>query len=320
MKKQLQSVYNPGIKCITGCVKENEVSEKDERIIKSEEEHKRVCSNDESHVEREAHTWNDGEITKQPTAEAEGEKTYTCTACGATRTEAISNTAEKLTAAEAKIKELEQKLVDDEALSDSEKKALEAELESLIKGSVKISASGIKTKENYSRKTMKVSWSKVSGATDYVVAYKTAAAKQWTEKQTGGKTSLTIKGLKAKGLYQFKVRAARKVGDTLYYGNWSKTGYKYFAKTTQKLTGKKRQIIVKVKKVKGATGYKVLYGTKKSVSAAKVKTSKGVGKVKIKVGRLKSKKTYYVRVYPYKKSGGKTYTGIMSAVKKVKTK
>ena len=65
---------------------------------------------------------------------------------------------------------------------------------------------------------------------------------------------------------------------------------------------------------------KVLYGTKKSVSAAKVKISKGAGKVKIKVGSLKSKKTYYVRVYPYKKSGGKTYTGITSAVKKVKTK
>lgn len=247
------------------------------------------------------------------------EKSFVIKALNAGRTTVTSEGANG-TVYSFTVNELEQKLVDDEALSDSEKKALEAELESLIKASVKISASGIKTKENYSKKTMKVSWGKVSGATDYVVAYKTAAAKQWTEKQTGGKTSLTIKGLKAKDLYQFRVRAARKVGDTMYYGNWSKTGYKYFANTTQKLTGKKRQIIVKVKKVKGATGYKVLYGTKKSVSAAKVKTSKGAGKVKIKVGRLKSKKTYYVRVYPYKKSGGKTYTGIMSAVKKVKTR
>lgn len=35
------------------------------------------------------HTWDAGKVTKEATTEAEGEKTYTCTVCGATKTEVI---------------------------------------------------------------------------------------------------------------------------------------------------------------------------------------------------------------------------------------
>ena len=38
------------------------------------------------------HTWNDGEVTKAATCGAAGEKTFTCTVCGATKTEAIAAT------------------------------------------------------------------------------------------------------------------------------------------------------------------------------------------------------------------------------------
>lgn len=37
----------------------------------------------------EEHTWDNGKVTKQPTKTADGEKTYTCTECGATKTEKI---------------------------------------------------------------------------------------------------------------------------------------------------------------------------------------------------------------------------------------
>ena len=40
------------------------------------------------------HTWNDGEVTKAATCGAVGEKTFTCTVCGATKTEAIAATGE----------------------------------------------------------------------------------------------------------------------------------------------------------------------------------------------------------------------------------
>jgi hypothetical protein len=40
------------------------------------------------------HKWDDGVVTTEPTAKNEGEKTFTCTVCGETRTEAIPATGE----------------------------------------------------------------------------------------------------------------------------------------------------------------------------------------------------------------------------------
>ena len=57
-----------------------------------EKQHRRVCSNDPTHVETAAHTWDKGKVTKKATCEKDGEKTYTCTACGATKTESIGKT------------------------------------------------------------------------------------------------------------------------------------------------------------------------------------------------------------------------------------
>ncbi|MBE6980883.1 MAG: hypothetical protein E7437_01020 [Ruminococcaceae bacterium] len=45
-----------------------------------------VCSKEET----ANHTWNSGSVTKQPTCKEEGEKTYTCTGCNGTKTEAVA--------------------------------------------------------------------------------------------------------------------------------------------------------------------------------------------------------------------------------------
>lgn len=55
--------------------------------------HNRTCSVCQS-VETAAHTWNGGEITTEPTTTTEGVKTYTCTACGDTKTEVVPKTEE----------------------------------------------------------------------------------------------------------------------------------------------------------------------------------------------------------------------------------
>ena len=54
-------------------------------------QHSRTCSVC-GHAETANHTWNSGTVTKQPTCKDTGVKTFTCTACGATKTEAIAKT------------------------------------------------------------------------------------------------------------------------------------------------------------------------------------------------------------------------------------
>lgn len=51
--------------------------------------HYHKCSRCDQRQDEAAHTWGEGAVTTQPTAEAEGETTFTCTVCSATTTEAI---------------------------------------------------------------------------------------------------------------------------------------------------------------------------------------------------------------------------------------
>ena len=57
-----------------------------------ETQHKRTCSC--GIAEYAYHTWDDGEVTEEPTQSTSGEITYTCTACGATKTETIPPSVE----------------------------------------------------------------------------------------------------------------------------------------------------------------------------------------------------------------------------------
>ena len=51
--------------------------------------HQRVCSCETAHVQLAPHEWDAGVVTRAATTEAEGVRTYTCSVCNATRTEAI---------------------------------------------------------------------------------------------------------------------------------------------------------------------------------------------------------------------------------------
>lgn len=87
-----------------------------------------------------------------------------------------------------------------------------------------------------------------------------------------------------------------------------------------KLKAGKKKVTVTYKKVSGATSYKVTYSTSKKFKKAKTATVKSGKTVKKTISKLKSKKTYYVKVCAVKKVKGKSYTGKWSAVKKVKVK
>ena len=54
--------------------------------------HWNPCSRCKAKKNEDAHVWDNGKITKQPTCTTEGEKTYTCTICSVTKTESVNAT------------------------------------------------------------------------------------------------------------------------------------------------------------------------------------------------------------------------------------
>lgn len=58
------------------------------------DKHYKKCLTCGEMIETADHTWNNGEITTEPTTTTEGVKTYTCTACGDTKTEVVPKTEE----------------------------------------------------------------------------------------------------------------------------------------------------------------------------------------------------------------------------------
>lgn len=87
-----------------------------------------------------------------------------------------------------------------------------------------------------------------------------------------------------------------------------------------KLKAGKKKVTVTYKKVSGATSYKVTYSTSKKFKKAKTVTVTSGKTVKKTISKLKSKKTYYVKVCAVKKEKGKNFTGKWSGVKSVKVK
>ena len=71
--------------------------------------HWKVCTgegcplSEGAHIQEAAHTWDAGVVTTEPTHLAAGVKTYTCTVCGATKTEAVAKVAHTYGEAGAKV-------------------------------------------------------------------------------------------------------------------------------------------------------------------------------------------------------------------------
>ncbi|MBR2279181.1 MAG: leucine-rich repeat protein [Eubacterium sp.] len=104
-----------------------------------------------------------------------------------------------------------------------------------------------------------------------------------------------------------------------YYTGTKKLTFTIKPKATKitKTTTTKNSFTVKYSKVKNCTGYQVQYATdSKFKNGKKTYTVSGTSK---KVAKLKSGKTYYVRVRAYKTVNKKKYYSAWTAVKAVKT-
>ncbi|MCM1365264.1 MAG: fibronectin type III domain-containing protein [Faecalibacterium sp.] len=163
--------------------------------------------------------------------------------------------------------------------------------------------------------TIKVSWSKVSGATGYKVYY--SDGKKWSSVTTT-KTNVTISKLKANTAYQIKVVALKKSSAVTAESPASaivKTTSKVAAPTSLKASKTaKNSITLSWKKVAGASGYDIYRNGKK------VGTVKSGSTVSFTDKGLKRRTTYKYKVVAYKVVSKKNVYGNYSSQISAKTK
>lgn len=174
--------------------------------------------------------------------------------------------------------------------------------------------------------SIKVSWSAVRGAAGYELYRATSKNGKYSKVKTlsSSTKSYTNTGRTTGTTYYYKVRAYKKVRDTIYRGNYSAVvsakptlGKVSSVKTKQ---NGKQKIKVSWKKVTGASGYVVYQSTKKGSGYNKVKTIKKGNTVSYTTKKLKKNKKYYYKVRAYRTVNGKKVYGAYSSVVSRKAK
>ena len=100
----------------------------------------------------------------------------------------------------------------------------------------------------------------------------------------------------------------------------SNSVFSYVSKTKVKTTKLQRALKVKIKRVKGASGYVVMVKNANNGKVYKIKTLKGEKKLNITIKKLKKNKRYFVLVKPFKVYKGHKYMGIATKSFKLKIK
>lgn len=183
--------------------------------------------------------------------------------------------------------------------------------------------------KNTSYDKQKVTWNKITGATEYRV-YRSTDGKNYkhikTIKSSSSKRTYSYNrtNLKTGKTYYYKVRAIRKSGGTTYYGEYSTAVKAETALSKASITSVKnsssKTAVVKWNEVSGANGYKVYRSTSKNGTYKVVKTVKSGKTISYSNKKLKKGTTYYYKVKAYRTVDGKRVYGASSTVKSVKIK
>ena len=156
------------------------------------------------------HTYGDWVITKQATTNSEGEKVRTCTSCDYQETQKIAKIpVSTITPTPAPTSTNKPKVTPQPNKTPKPEKVVKP---------AKVKKLNAKNKK---KKTVSISWSKVPNANGYQIQYANNKKFKGKKSKLVNKQKITIKKLKKKKTYYFRVRAYTLDGKKKIYGKWS---------------------------------------------------------------------------------------------------
>lgn len=243
------------------------------------------------------HSWDAGKVTKSATCTKDGEKTYTCSGCGETKTEVIKATGHKMGAWKTVASATTQKAGRQEHSCTVCNYKETRSIPKLKSYNFKVVSS--KSAVTYNGKAQKPAVTVYAGNKKISSKYYTVSYKNNT---AVGTAMITIQG---KGNYK------KYTGKTTFRINLQKTTL------SSAKSSRKGQLQATWKKTAGNAGYQIQYASNAKFSGAKTKNTKAT---RYTFQGLKSKRKYYVRVRTYKKVGSNYWYSKWSNVRNVKIK
>lgn len=160
--------------------------------------------------ENHVHTYGDWVITKQATTNSEGEKVHTCTSCDYQETQKIAKIpVSTITPTPAPTSTNKPKVTPQPNKTPKPEKVVKP---------AKVKKLNAKNKK---KKTASISWSKVPNANGYQIQYANNKKFKGKKSKFVNKQKITIKKLKKKKTYYFRIRAYTLDGKKKIYGKWS---------------------------------------------------------------------------------------------------
>ena len=159
-------------------------------------------------------------------------------------------------------------------------------------------------------------WSAVSNADGYQV-YRKVNSGKWKSVKTTTGLVYKDRDTKAGYKYSYTVKAYKFIDGKKVYSGYDKKGLSGKLNTTVSLKTKNNTVSVSWKKTNGASGYYIYRATSKKGKYSKIKTITSGKTLKYIDKKVKSGKSYYYKVIPFRKINGKAVKGAYSKIKSI---
>jgi len=165
-----------------------------------------------------------------------------------------------------------------------------------------------------SASSLKVSWTKATGVSGYVIWYATSENGKYKKIDKVSGTSYTHKNLAAGTTYYYKIRSYNTISGKEQYSDYTLVKYKKLTvpTPTNVKTSKSSAASIKISwnKVGDASGYVIYRSTSKNGTYTKLTTIKSGSTVSYTNKGLANNKTYYYKIRAYKTiNGSNKYSG-----------